>query len=98
MIRAGSTGVVHAVHPAIGLKIPFEVTDFDESAMDWAWNARLPLGVNLHLRHLVESAPGRNGGSRTRLWVTGPAPIALGYLPVAQLALRALVAPVREMR
>ncbi|MET3805007.1 hypothetical protein ABIB25_002007 [Nakamurella sp. UYEF19] len=97
VIRAGSTGVVHAIHPTLGLKIPFEVTDLDEASMDWAWNARLPLGVTLHLRHLVEtvpgaeSVPGVRGSSRTRLWVTGPAPIALGYLPVAQLALRALV-------
>ena len=86
-IRAGSTGVVHAV---LGVRVPFEVTAVDPAAMRWSWVARLPLGIKLHLTHTVDAVA---FGTTTGLGVTGPAPIVLGYLPVAGLALRKLVRP-----
>lgn len=86
-IRAGSTGVVHAV---LGVRVPFEVTEVDDAAMRWSWVARLPLGITLRLTHTVDAVA---FGTTTGLVVTGPAPVVLGYLPVAGLALRKLVRP-----
>lgn len=85
-IRAGSTGVVHAV---LGLRVPFEVTQVDPVALRWSWIARLPLGVELRFTHTVDPVA---FGTTTGLAATGPAPIVLGYLPVAALALRRLTA------
>jgi len=92
VLRVGTVGVVHT---APGLKIPFEVTEFDSENMVWAWNARLPLSIQLSLRHSVHAVA---GGARTVLQVSGPAPVVLGYLPLARLALWLLVRPVRERR
>ena len=86
-IAAGSTGVVHAV---LGVRVPFEVTEVDGAAMRWSWIARLPLGIELALTHTVDAVA---FGTTTGLVVTGPAPVVLGYLPVATLALRKLVRP-----
>ncbi len=88
VIGAGTTGVVHAV---LGVRVRFEVTEVDDLAMRWAWTVHLPLRLRLRLRHWVDPAPG--GGSRTGLLITGPAPVVLGYLPVARLALTRLVRP-----
>ena len=85
VIRVGSTGVVHAV---LSVQVSFEVTEVDLAAMRWSWIARLPLGVVLRLRHTVDPVA---FGATTSLAVTGPAPVVLGYLPVAALALRRLV-------
>lgn len=84
-IRAGSTGVVHAV---LGVRVPFEVTEVDPAARRWSWIARLPLGITLRLTHTVDAVA---FGTTTGLAVTGPALIVLGYLPVASVALRKLV-------
>ena len=86
-IRAGSTGVVHAV---LGIRVPFEVVEVDQAAMRWSWIARLPMGIELRLTHTVDAVA---FGTTTGLRVTGPTPIVLGYLPVAGLALRRLVRP-----
>jgi hypothetical protein len=86
-IRVGSTGVVHAV---LGVRVPFEVTAVDPVAMRWSWIARLPLGIELRLTHTVDAVA---FGTTTGLGVTGPAPVVLGYLPVAAVALRKLVRP-----
>lgn len=86
-IVAGSTGVVHAV---LGVQVPFQVTAVDPVAMRWSWIATLPLGIQLRLTHTVDAVA---FGTTTGLGVTGPAPIVLGYLPVAAVALRKLVRP-----
>ena len=86
-IAEGTTGVVHAV---LGVSVPFRVTEVDSDAMRWSWIARLPLGVELRLTHTVDDVA---FGTTTGLVVTGPAPVVLGYLPVATLALRKLVRP-----
>lgn len=86
-IRVGSTGVVHAV---LGVRVLFEVTEVDPVAMRWSWMARLPLGIELRLTHTVDAVA---FGTTTGLGVTGPAPVVLGYLPVAAVALRKLVRP-----
>jgi len=49
---------------------------------------RAPLGVRLDLSHRVEAA---GTGTRTLLRISGPAPIVLGYAPIAAHALRGLV-------
>jgi hypothetical protein len=88
LLRAGTSGVVHAV---AGVRVPFTVLAVDETdraRRSWTWRARV-LGVALEFEHVVEPGP---RGSVTRLVVTGPAPVVLGYLPVAGLALRRLVA------
>lgn len=88
VLQLGSVGTVHAV---LGISVPFEVTVFDAEHKRWAWVATLPLGIRLHLQHSV-SADGPSG-TVTGLRVSGPAPIVIGYLPVARLALTRLVRP-----
>ena len=44
--------------------------------------------IRLRLRHDVVP---NGGGSRTRLWVAGPLPVVVPYLPIAAWALRRLV-------
>ena len=86
-LRHGTSGVVHGVG---GVRVPFTVTGVDEADpahRSWSWQARV-LGVGLAFEHVVEPA---SPGTLTRLVVTGPAPVVLGYLPVAWLALRRLV-------
>ncbi len=88
VIRTGSTGTVLAAPRALGLRIPFEVVEVDPDAMRWTWIATLPIGVRLRLEHTVTAV---GTGSRTGIRVSGPAPIVLGYVPLAVLALRRLV-------
>lgn len=79
-IRPDSQGVVHG---PVGLRVNFTVDEVDAAARRWTW--RVSLGpIRLQLEHLVSA-----GG--TELIVDGPAPIVLGYLPLAQLALLRLV-------
>ncbi len=85
VIRASTTGVVHAIR---GVQIPFQIAAVDYEAMSWSWTAELPLGITLRLVHTVEAVP---GGSWTGLDVIGFLPIVLGYLPLARLALGRLV-------
>lgn len=83
-LRAGSTGVVH---PTVGPGIRFTVLELDEAARRWSWRVRLgPL--SLVLDHEVAA---RDGGTVTGLVVDGPAPLVLGYAPLARLALALLV-------
>lgn len=86
-IAAGTTGIVHG---PLGVQVPFEVLQVDETGRRWAWRVRAAL-VTLELLHTVTPRP--DGGSDTTLEISGPAPLVLGYAPVAQLALRRLVRP-----
>lgn len=90
-IAPGARGAVHG--PA-GLRADVVVEAVDEDARTWSWSVvlgrpRLP-GVRLRLEHGVVAAA---GGSRTWLVLRGPAPVVLGYLVPARLALARLVRP-----
>ena len=86
-IAAGVTGRVLG---PLGVAVPFVVEDVDEPARSWTWRVRVgPASLRLH--HWV--SPGPDGGSTTGLRIVGPAPLAVGYAPLAQLALRRLVRP-----
>lgn len=87
VLRTGLSGTVTAVG---GLKVAFEVLAVDAAARTWRWRARLG-PVALVLDHEVTERPG--GGSVAVLALTGAAPVVLGYLAPAQLALRSLVRP-----
>lgn len=90
-IAAGARGAVRG--PA-GLRADVVVDAVDEAARTWSWTVvlgrpRVP-GVRLRLEHGVVAAA---GGSRTWLVLRGPAPVVLGYLAPARLALARLVRP-----
>lgn len=79
------------VHGPPGVAVDFEVTALDQATMTWAWQVRLlVVGVSLGLHHGVQAHP---EGSRTWLRLDGPAPVVLGYAPVARWALGRLVSP-----
>jgi hypothetical protein len=84
-LAPGLTGVVHAI---AGVNVPFEVTAVDAAAHDWSWIVR-PLGVTLRMRHTL-GLEGRH--TRAGLEIEGPLLVVLGYSPVAQFALRRLLA------
>ncbi|MBM9466060.1 SRPBCC family protein [Nakamurella leprariae] len=91
VIRAGSTGRVHTI---VGLALDFTVLSVDPVRRRWSWRVQAPLGIEMTLDHLVVAAPVDefpDGGSCTALRVTGPAPLVLGYGPIAKSALRKLV-------
>lgn len=84
-VRTGSRGRVHG---ACGLGIDFDVLDVDHEKRCWEWRVVLLGGIRLTLGHAVEEW---GSGTRTTLDISGPAPIVLGYAPVAYLALTRLV-------
>ncbi|MCU1538485.1 MAG: hypothetical protein JWP82_2836 [Humibacillus sp.] len=86
-IVAGLRGVVLG---PVGVQVPFEVLGVDEEAMTWTWRVHAVL-AELTLEHSVSARVG--GGCRTDLFVDGPAPLVLGYAPLARLALTRLVRP-----
>jgi hypothetical protein len=78
-----TAGVTGRVRGPLGLRVPFTVTGVDDAARTWAWTVHVG-PIRLFLRHGVDP----DGG--TWLAVRGPAPVVLGYLPVARLALHCL--------
>jgi hypothetical protein len=85
-IAAGVNGLV--VGP-LGVRVPFQVTSVDSEAMVWAWHVRFG-PVHATLEHAVRAVP---GGTATDLVIDGPAPVVLGYRPLAGIALGRLVSP-----
>ncbi len=85
-----AAGVRGRVRAPLGVTLPFVVDTVDEAARRWSWTVSLG-PVRLHLLHWVTEGP--DGGSTTGLRVTGPAPLVVGYAPLAQLAIRRLVRP-----
>ena len=82
-------GLRGTVHGPAGLRVSFVVEDVDAGAGQWSW--RVHAGpVSLRLAHRVWARP---TGTATSLLLHGPAPVVLGYLPVARLALHRLVQP-----
>ncbi len=66
-----------------GVAADFEVNAVDEDAGTWSWTVSAG-PVRVELDHAV-------GDGWTSLTLTGPAPVVLGYLPVARFALGRLV-------
>ncbi|WNV75734.1 SRPBCC family protein [Geodermatophilus sp. DSM 44513] len=87
-----AAGVRGRVHGPLGVRLPFLVETVDEAARQWSWTVSAG-PVRLHLLHWVSAAP--DGGSTTGLRVSGPAPVVLGYAPLARLAIGRLVHPLR---
>lgn len=84
----GGTGVVHG---PCGVAVTFDILDVDTEKRCWSWRVRLP-GSTLQLAHEVGPADGAGTtATRTVLHITGPAPIVLGYAPIARFALGRLV-------
>lgn len=84
-LSAGTGGRVRGLGV---LALPFTVDAVDEAARTWSWRVRLG-PVRLRLDHGVRT---HGTGCRTVLRLTGPAPVVLGYAPLARVALRGLVA------
>ena len=85
-----AAGVRGRVRGPLGVTLPFVVETVDETARRWSWMVSFG-PVRLHLLHWVSEGP--DGGSTTGLRVTGPAPLVVGYAPLAHLAIGRLVRP-----
>jgi polyketide cyclase/dehydrase/lipid transport protein len=83
-ITPGATGTVRG---PLGLPVRFTITEVDEAARRWAWDARVG-PIRLHLRHGVDA---EGTGSSTWITTRGPAPVLMAYLPVTRWALHRLV-------
>ncbi|MGY1777466.1 SRPBCC family protein [Geodermatophilus sp. SYSU D00804] len=83
-----AAGVSGRVRGPVGVTLPFVVESVDEAARQWAWTVSAG-PVRLHLLHWVADGP--DGGSTTGLRISGPAPVVVGYAPLAQLAIGRLV-------
>ena len=82
-------GVTGRVHGPVGVGVDFVVDAVDELARTWSWTVRWG-PITLALFHAVTA---REGGCATALRVRGPAPVVLGYAPLARIALGRLVRP-----
>jgi hypothetical protein len=83
---AGTKGLVRG---PLRVPLPFEVLavhECDRARGTWRWRAGA-LGVHVEPEHVVEPDPSQAGGSRTVLVLSGPALVAVPYLPLARLAL-----------
>lgn len=85
-----ASGVRGRVRGPLGVTLPFVVEAVDEATRHWAWTVSLG-PVRLRLLHWVTGAP--DGGTTTGLRMTGPAPLLLGYAPLARVAIGRLVRP-----
>ncbi|MGY1622345.1 SRPBCC family protein [Geodermatophilus sp. SYSU D00965] len=83
-----AAGVHGRVRGPLGVALPFVVDAVDEPARRWSWTVALG-PVRLHLLHWVAEGP--DGGSTTGLRMAGPAPLVLGYAPLARWAIGRLV-------
>ena len=82
-----TSGLTGRVYGPPGVHADFTVDRVDAPARSWAWTVRRgPLTVRL--THWIRATP---TGSRTWLLLDGPAPVVLGYAPVARWALHRLV-------
>jgi hypothetical protein len=81
-------GVTGTVAGPMWASADFEVDEVDETARRWSWTVRRrPLTVRLE--HGVQED---KIGSATWLTIDGPLPFVVPYAPIAQSALRRLVA------
>ena len=91
-------GLAGTVRGPLGLAVPFRVRDVEPDTPVRRWSWRVSVGpVSLWLEHEVIPLDGAHGSgpdvrrTATTLLVDGPAPVVLGYAPLAQLALVRLV-------
>lgn len=84
VLAAGLSGRVFA---PLGVSARFTVTAVDDAARTWRWEVRRG-PVRVRLEHGVQAA---GDGSLTWLVLWGPAPVLLGYAPLAAYALHRLV-------
>ena len=101
IIAAGGTGVVHG---PCGVSVRFEIDEVDHEVRRWCWRIKVA-GIAMSLGHSVAPAESESDGSATSattqaadgdgttttLVIEGPAPIVLGYAPIARIALERLV-------
>ena len=87
-----AAGVRGRVRAPLGVVLPFVVETVDEAARQWSWTVSAG-PVRLHLVHWVAEGP--DSGSTTGLRISGPAPLVVGYAPLAHLAIGRLVRPLR---
>jgi hypothetical protein len=85
-LGAGGRGVVHG---PCGVGVDFEILEVDSARRCWSWRVTVT-GIVLILGHTVR-ARGTGPGTTTTLDLQGPAPLVLGYLPIARIALGRLV-------
>ncbi|MGY1634467.1 SRPBCC family protein [Geodermatophilus sp. SYSU D01186] len=83
-----ATGARGRVRGPLGLALPFVVDSVDEVTRRWSWTVSVG-PARLRLLHWVAEGP--DGGSTTGLRIDGPAPLVLGYAPLARLAIGRLV-------
>lgn len=81
------TGLTGRVFGPLGVRARFRVGPVDAAARRWAWVVSAG-PVRVRLEHGVDAA---GAGSRTWLVLHGPAPVVLGYAPLARWALHRLV-------
>jgi len=89
-LSAGGRGVVNG---PCGLSIDFVVDEVDEINRHWRWRVTRA-GIALTLDHSVSAdmdGEATGSGTTTALDISGPAPIVLGYAPIARIALGRLV-------
>ena len=80
-------GLRGIVRGPIGVAVPFHVDAVDEAARTWRWTVTVA-GVRVTMWHDLATTP---VGTVAGLTLDGPPPIALGYGPMARVALRRLV-------
>ena len=83
-------GVTGRVRGPLGVTVPFVVDEVDDASQRWRWTVQVG-PARMTLLHWVTSGP--DGGTTTGLRTTGPAPVVLGYAPLAGWALHRLVRP-----
>lgn len=86
-----SSGGAGTVHGPCGVAVTFEILAIDAETRCWSWRVMI-LGIALTLDHDVRPQD-INGasGTVTTLDINGPAPLVIGYAPIARLALSRLV-------
>ena len=75
------------MHGPCGVGVAFEILAVDHDKRCWTWRVTVA-GVTLVLGHDVFA---QRSGSRTTLDIAGPAPVVIGYAPIARIALGRLV-------
>jgi hypothetical protein len=85
-----STGRSGTVHGPCGVAVTFEILAIDTETRWWSWRVSVA-GITLDMLHSVFPVVEVGSATRTTLEITGPAPIVLGYLPIARIALGRLV-------
>ncbi len=92
VVRPGTTGRVTGVGGVVAV---FRIDAVDHEARTWSWSVRTgPLRLSFdHGVDPAEGDPGRAPGSTAWLVTHALWPVAVGYSPLARLALGRLVSP-----